>query len=58
MVQRQALLEELGTGKTLNPQSAEATLAATAKTVGQIEGLDWLLNFSYDEDEGEYNENE
>lgn len=37
------LTSELSTGKTLNEDSAESTLAATAKAVGKIEGINEIF---------------
>ena len=52
-LERQDLLEQLGTGRTLNMASADETLAATAKLVGNVEGLDRMLNMFYDNEEEE-----
>jgi len=42
----------MGLGRTLVPESAEETLALTAKAVGRIQGLEELMKIHYDE-EGE-----
>ena len=46
------LLEELGAGRTLNMESADSTLMLTVLKVGQIQGMDDLLNTKF-EDENE-----
>lgn len=37
------LLEQFANGSTLNMDSAESTLALTAKAVGEIQSLTWVL---------------
>ena len=49
---RQRLSEELSRGATLGYE-AEATHGATNKLVGQIEGLNQLLELKYEDDDGE-----
>ena len=51
--QRQELLEELGQGRTINMDSADNTLMLTVLKVGQIQGMNQLLNTVFTEDEKE-----
>lgn len=51
--ERLALLEHLGNGGTLNPSSAEETLANTALTVGLVRGINRLLEIDFVEEEPE-----
>jgi hypothetical protein len=47
---KKALQERLANGHTLC-QTSDATHGATSKVVGQIEGLNQLLNISYEDEE-------
>lgn len=49
--QRQLLSDYLSNGNTLNNESAQETLALTALAVGEIRGLDRLLNLSWEDEE-------
>ena len=51
--QRQELLEELGQGRTINMDSADNTLMLTVLKVGQIQGMNQLLNTVFIEDKKE-----
>ncbi|MDA3806493.1 MAG: hypothetical protein PF440_01155 [Thiomicrorhabdus sp.] len=48
--EKEILKTRLATGFTVN-ESAESTQYLTSKAVGQLEGLNQLLNISYEDDE-------
>ena len=50
--------EILGRGQTLDMSSAEQTLALTAKLVGIIFGINWVLNIRPETDEGNEEDND
>ena len=54
---RNKLKEKVSGGNTIS-QSAEATQFLTVRTIGQIEGLEFLLKVSYVDDPREINVNE
>lgn len=47
---KKSLVEKMAEGQTLG-QSADVTHGLTSKMVGQIEGLNQLLNISYEQDD-------
>lgn len=49
---RQALIDRLSSGQTIG-ESADDTHGRTNKIVGQIEGLNQLLNVTYEQEEPE-----
>lgn len=51
--EHQALLEHLGNGGTLNPSSAEETLANTARAVGMLNAFKRILQIDFFEEEEE-----
>ena len=53
---RQQLLEELGSGATVNMDSADNTLMLTVLKVGQVQGMDQLLNTEFTDPESEEDE--
>ena len=50
---KDSLLQTIAEGLTLS-QNADITQGLTSKTIGQIEGLNQLLNISYEDAEKEY----
>ena len=46
---RRLLLEELGSAATINMDSADNTLMLTVLKVGQVQGMDQLLNTTFED---------
>jgi hypothetical protein len=53
-LRKRAIESNLGRGNALTPESAEQTLASTARSVGEISGIDYVLDlYTGDEPESE-----